>query len=161
MPREEITREKFAALVERHHRDLVRLAFVMCGDRAMAEDAAQACWQAAWQHRSDIRDFDHARGWLFTVTANNVRRQLRRRRLGEILQGTLTPGPPVEVDARFVDLAAALRSLPVRDRQLVAMKYGLGLTSEEIGHSLGLSSVGVRRRLQSVLLNLRRELDDA
>jgi len=152
--------DEFARLVERYQPALMRLAYGMAGDRTIAEDAVQACWHAAWRSREQI-DRARIRGWLFTVTANQVRRSLRRRRLREVLHGRLRPPPDRgEVDPRHVDLASALSGLNLRDRQLVALRYGLGLTSEEIGEHLGLSASGARVRLQRVLLRLREELSD-
>jgi len=154
------TWDAFARLVERYQPALMRLAYGMAGDRTIAEDAVQACWHAAWRSREQI-DRARIRGWLFTVTANQVRRSLRRRRLREVLHGRLRPPPDRgEVDPRHVDLASALSGLNLRDRQLVALRYGLGLTSEEIGEHLGLSASGARVRLQRVLLRLREELSD-
>jgi RNA polymerase sigma factor (sigma-70 family) len=153
--------DEFAQLVEHYNPALLRLAYGMCGDRSLAEDAVQACWQSAWRSRADIHDRLRIRGWLFTVTANQVRRQLRRRRLGEIVHGRLRPAEqPPDVDPRHLDLAMALRGLELRDRQLIAMRYGLGLTSDEIGSQLGLSASGARVRLQRVLARLRQELND-
>jgi RNA polymerase sigma factor (sigma-70 family) len=152
---------EFELLVERHHLDLVRFAYGLCGDREIAEDAVQSCWHAAWRSRSEIRDPDRVRGWLFTVTANDVRRQLRRRRLASLLHGRLEPPAPSQaIDPEFADLAHALAQLPDRDRQIVIMRYALGLTSEEIGNRFGLSGPGIRRRLQSSLARLRARLGE-
>ncbi|MEO8272535.1 MAG: sigma-70 family RNA polymerase sigma factor [Chloroflexota bacterium] len=152
--------DEFEALVERFQPALMRLAYGMAGDRTVAEDAVQACWQAAWRSHPQIKRA-RMRGWLFTVTANEVRRSLRRRRLREVLHGRLRPPTGQgEVDPRHVDLATALRGLDLRDRKLVALRYGVGLPSEEIGEQLGLSASGVRVRLQRVLARLRRELSD-
>lgn len=152
---------EFEELVDRYQPDLLRLAYAMCGDRGLAEDAVQACWESAWRSRSDIRDQTRTRGWLFTVTANQVRRQVRRRRLGQILRGRLwPPDAPKDVDPRHLDLARALGGLDLRDRELIALRYGLGLTSDEIGKHLGLSASGARVRLKRVLKRLRLELGD-
>lgn len=152
--------DEFERLVERYQPALMRLAYGMAGDRSVAEDAVQACWQAAWRSRGQI-DRARMRGWLFTVTANQVRRTLRRRRLRQMLHGRLRPpAARGEVDPRHVDLATALGGLDLRDRQLVALRYGMGLSSQEIGEQLGLSASGARVRLQRVLLRLREELSD-
>jgi RNA polymerase sigma-70 factor, ECF subfamily len=156
-----VTREQFGELVERHHADLLRLAFAMSGDRHLAEDAVQACWQEAWRSRDEVRDRDNIRGWLFTVTANKVRRQMRRQRLGEVLIGRIrSPRTIAEVGERNLDLAQAMHRLAPSDRQLLAMRFALGLTSEEIGLQMGLSPSGTRRRLQRVLERLRKDLHD-
>ncbi len=39
----------FARIIAAYHLDLVRVAFVICGDEALAEDAAQAAWWIAWR----------------------------------------------------------------------------------------------------------------
>jgi DNA-directed RNA polymerase specialized sigma24 family protein len=157
----DVTRSEFEELVERHHADLVRLAFAMSGDRAAAEDAVQACWDAAWRSRAEIREPARMRGWLFTVTANEVRRQMRRDRLRGLLQGRLRgPKPLPAIDVPRLDLASALTRISVADRELLAMRYGLGLTSAEIAGHVGLSAPGVRRRLQRVLVRMRKELGD-
>ncbi|MEO8469396.1 MAG: sigma-70 family RNA polymerase sigma factor [Chloroflexota bacterium] len=154
-------RDEFVGLVERYNDDLLRLAFAMTGDRALAEDAVQNCWQAAWQARDTIREPDRVRGWLFTITANQVRRQLRRRRLAAILHGRLAPPDSVDpLDPGYIDLARGLARLSVSDRELLGFRFGLGLTSNEIGSGLGLTGSGTRRRLQRVIGRLRRELGD-
>ena len=137
------------------------------GDRGRAEDVVQETLLRAWrrpelmQPDGDGHQNTSIRSWLFTVTANQVRRSLRRLRLREALQGRLRPpADQGEVDPRHTDLATALRGLDLRDRQLVALRYGLGLTSEEIGEQLGLSASGARVRLQRVLTRLRKELSD-
>jgi RNA polymerase sigma-70 factor, ECF subfamily len=157
-----VTAGDFEELVELYPHDLARLAFAMCGDRELAEDAAQACWKAAWQGRGTLRDPARMRVWLLTVTANEVKRQLRRQRLGRLLQGRLfDPAAAIEGgDPRNLDLAAAVHHLKLADRQLVGMRYGLGMNSDEIGPILGLSPSGTRRRLQRVLGELRKELED-
>lgn len=154
-------REEFERLVDHYHRDLVRFGYAMCGDREMAEDAAQQCWEAAWRHRQDLRDPNRVRGWLFTITANNLRRQLRRRRLAKLLGGRVAPPRSPDIDGRSMELIAALEALPFRDREIIAMKYEAGMSSEEIGAALGLSGSGIRRRLQTVMTTLREELRDA
>jgi RNA polymerase sigma factor (sigma-70 family) len=154
---------EFEDLVGRYHLDLVRLAFAMSGDRELAEDAAQTCWNAAWQARGTLRDPELIRSWLFTVTANDVKRQLRRQRLRRVLHGQLFDPRELVVaaaDPRHLDLATALHHLAPDDRQLVAMRFGLGLNSDEIGPVLGLSASGTRRRLQRILRELRKELGD-
>ncbi len=153
--------DEFEQLVGRYHVDLMRLALVMCGDRALAEDAVQACWQAAWRSRGQIRDPSRIGAWLRAVTANEVRRQLRRQRLRSLLHGRLRPPEPIPpVDPRHLDLTRALATLDVQDRQLLALRFGLGLMSAEIGEQLGISASAARVRLHRVLARLRAELGD-
>ena len=59
-----------------------------------------------------------------------------------------------------LDLAAALAKLDPHDRQLIALRYAIGLTSEEIAPMVRLSASGVRVRLGRLRERLRRELTD-
>jgi RNA polymerase sigma factor (sigma-70 family) len=60
-----------------------------------------------------------------------------------------------------IDLLAALQALRADDRTIVAMRYGLGLSSSEIGRAIGMSPPGIRSRLARALKQLREELEDA
>ena len=70
----------FTELVARHHRDLLRVAYVICRDAALAEDSAQAAWAIAWRRMGDVKDPTQIRGWLVAVAANEARRTMRSRR---------------------------------------------------------------------------------
>jgi RNA polymerase sigma-70 factor (ECF subfamily) len=155
----------FARLVEAHHADLVRLAYLICGDRELAADVAQSTWQAAWAQLEKLRDPGAARAWLLSITANQARRQIRRLALRRVLEPRSlawsrhahATGQDPDLD---VDLAAALAKLDPHDRQLIALRYAIGLTSEEIGPMVKLSASGVRVRLGRLRERLRRELTD-
>ncbi len=154
--------DAFAALVAAHHVDVLRLAGAITGDRELAADVAQATWAAAWQHRGDLRDPDRVRGWLLTITANQARSALRRQRVHRWLP--LLPSvegrsasPRTE---EHLDLMAAFRRLPARDRHILTLRYGFGETSAEIGRQVGLSDSGVRVRIARLLAQLQEELGD-
>ena len=70
----------FTELVSRHHRDLLRVAYVICRDASLAEDSAQAAWAIAWRRMGDVKDPDQIRSWLVAVAANEARRIVRSRR---------------------------------------------------------------------------------
>ena len=152
----------FEGLVESYHADLVRLAYAMTGDVELANDVAQTAWASAWQHRADLRDPGRVRGWLLTIAANQARAALRRRRLLEWLPfgAGEDRGEARGDDEGRLDLIAALQQLPVRDRQILALRYGLGETSAEVGRQVGLSDVGVRVRTARLIDGLRKELSD-
>jgi len=159
----------FTALVVRHHRDLLRVAYVICRDPALAEDAAQAAWAIAWRRLGDVKDPAQVRSWLVAVAANEARRAMRSRRTGvrEISVGDveLTATPDLRPDplARGIaqaDLRRALASLDPTDRALIALRYVAELSSDDIGRALGMSPSGARGRLSRLLVRLRGELRD-
>jgi RNA polymerase sigma factor (sigma-70 family) len=152
----------FTALVADLHADVLRLAGAITGDYDLAQDVAQATWAAAWLHRHELREPDRVRSWLLTITANQARSALRRGRLRRWL-----PFASAEFSAapmrreEHLDLIKALQRLPMRDRQILALRYGLGETSAEIGRQVGLSDSGVRVRLTRLLARLQEDLRDA
>jgi RNA polymerase sigma-70 factor (ECF subfamily) len=160
----------FTELVARHHRDLLRVAYVICRDSALAEDSAQAAWAIAWRRLGDVKDPTHINGWLVAVAANEARRTMRTRRrpVHEISVGDVElegmpdhRSDPLAAGIANADLRRVLATLDPTDRALIALRYVAELSSDEIGRALGMSSSGARGRLSRLLLRLRGELDDA
>jgi RNA polymerase sigma factor (sigma-70 family) len=154
----------FARIVGAYHLDLVRVAFVICGDEALAEDAAQSAWWIAWRKLSSLRDPDRLKPWLVAVAANEARKLMKREHRHGIveLKVAADPSPGAESGGAIdhVDLANALGRLKPEDRALVALRYAADLDSTELAPVLGISPSGVRTRLSRLLDRLRKELGD-
>jgi RNA polymerase sigma-70 factor (ECF subfamily) len=164
----------FARIVAAHHDDMARVAYVMCGDVDIAQEAVQSAWTKAWTKLDSIRETDRLKPWLVSIAANEAKQLVRsrsRRRVREIpMPDSPADGPEPVASNRSasnpadrvvdLDLAAALETLDETDRTLVALRYAAGLTSEEIGRVIGMTSGGVRARLARLLDRLRTELDD-
>ena len=155
----------FARIVAAHHDDMARVAFVVCGDVDIAQDAVQSAWPKIWAKLGSLRDPDRIRPWLVSVAANEARQLARsrsRRRVREItVDGAVQRSAPDPADrAADLDLARALTTLSEDDRTLIALRYVAGLTSDEIGRAIGMTGGGVRARLSRLLDRLREELRD-
>lgn len=153
----------FAQLVAVYHADMARVAFVICGDRESAMDAVQSAWLAAWQKLHSLRDPDRIRQWLLSVSANEARQLVRRRR-GPVIQIDVDlPGDPRGDPSNGVerlDLRRALAKLSPDDRVLLAMRYAVDLDSDELGAVIGTSGAAARMRLSRAVDRLRMELRD-
>jgi len=159
----------FARLVAAHHDDMVRVAYVICGDPDMAQEAVQAAWPLVWKRVGTVRDPDKIRAWLVSVAANEAKQLARRRGRRQIREvaidtddlGSLVArrGDPGD-RASEMDLANALANLDVTDRTVLALRYVAGFSSFEIGDVVGMSAGGVRARTARVLDRLRRELHE-
>jgi RNA polymerase sigma-70 factor (ECF subfamily) len=154
----------FARIVAAYHLDLVRVAFVICGDEELAEDAAQTAWWIAWRKLGSLRDHDRVKPWLVAVVANETRKLVgREHRHGVVeLRVAADPSPGADPGEAIdhVDLANALAHLKPEDRALVALRYSADLDSSELAPVLRMSPSGIRTRLSRLLDRLRKELGD-
>jgi RNA polymerase sigma factor (sigma-70 family) len=152
-----------AELVAAHDAEMVRLSYVVCGDRELARDATQTAWHRLWQSPPRLRDESRLRSWLLSVAANEARQQSRRRAVGRVKEiRAHRPAAPVDgtTSELRLDLQSALERLASPERELLGLRFVLGMTSAEIGAHLGLSAEGARTRLHRVVARLRRELGD-
>jgi RNA polymerase sigma factor (sigma-70 family) len=154
----------FARIVAAHRAEMVRVAFVVCADWDMAQDAAQASLWIAWRKLPSLRDPALLRPWLMSVAVNEARAILRRQRRHPVVELTIETDGAGGVDPGDaigqVDLSNALHRLSPEDRSIVALRYLADLDSTEIGALTGRSASGVRTRLSRVLDHLRKELGD-
>jgi RNA polymerase sigma factor (sigma-70 family) len=154
----------FARIVATHRAEMVRVAYVVCGDWDLAQDATQAALWIAWRKLPSVRDPVRLRPWLLSVVANEARAILRHQRRHPVVELTIATDGPGDDDPGDeigqVDLSNALHRLRPDDRALVALRYLADLDSAEIGSLTGRSASGVRTRLSRVLDRLRKELDD-
>ena len=155
----------FARLVHLHHGDMTRVAYVVCGDRDVAEDAVAGAWPIAWRRLRTVREPERIRHWLVAIAANEARQLIRRQRRRAMveLEGGRSTGSVYEdpaARATDLDLARALASLAPDDRTLLALRYVAGLNATELAEAVNLSPSGVRTRLARLLGRLRSELGD-
>src|SRR4026208_1054068 len=69
-----------ARIVAAHHNDMARIAFFVCGDLDIAEEAEQSAWAVAYRRVKEWRDPERMRPWLMSVAANEARQIARSRR---------------------------------------------------------------------------------
>jgi RNA polymerase sigma-70 factor (ECF subfamily) len=155
----------FAAIVRRHHLDVVRVGFVISGDGDTADQAAAATWVICWKQIRGLRDPERLKSWLCAIAANEARQLVRRQRRRSVVEIPVEiAASPLSADPAArpgdLDLSNALARLSPEDRALVALRYVAGLNSTELGHALGMSASGTRARLGRLLERLRKELAD-
>ena len=78
-----------AALYQHHAVGLIRLAYLMLGDRAGAEDAVQDAFCGLYRHWDRLADRDRALAYVRTSVLNGCRSALRRRATGRALENKL------------------------------------------------------------------------
>lgn len=139
----------FAEIMARYDRDMARLCHFICRDSQAGEDALQNAWQAAWRSLGTLRDPTSLRPWLLRIAGNEARNlaKVDHRFLSiQRLKGGVEGQVSAPADDR-ADLVNALRQLSAEEKELIGMRFILGMSSSEIGHALGLNASTVRSRL--------------
>jgi len=153
----------FGRLVARHEADMTRVAYVIIGDHALAQDATQSAWVAAWLRLRSVRDPAKVRSWLLSIAANEARQLLRRRGRVAVVEidpeATASARNEAASSIARLDLVRALANLAPDDRVLLALRYVAGLDAGELGAATGRSASGTRARLSRLTARLRLELD--
>jgi RNA polymerase sigma-70 factor, ECF subfamily len=120
------------------------------GGTADAEDLTARTFEKAWRARHRYRrDLAAFSTWLLSIARNVAADHVRARRSFVTLDeasNVTAAGTPEDQAVRNSDgerLAALLQQLPVRERELLAMKYGAGMTNRTIAIATGLSESNV------------------
>lgn len=132
------------------------LARRILGDSAAAEDVAAEAMARAYARWDKVGDLPHRDGWVLRVAANLAIDAIRRR--GRSLPAAPPPADPDDVATLRVALAAALGSLPRRQRQAVALRFLGGLSEAEAAGAMGISAGSVKTHVHRGLAALRARL---
>jgi RNA polymerase sigma-70 factor (ECF subfamily) len=150
----------FSAFFAAHYQRLVGQLYAVTGELHDAEDAVQEAFVRASVRWERIRRYEVPELWVRRVALHLTidRRRATRRRLTTIFSAT--PAPiDLELSEDALALAAALRTLPLTQRQVLVLHYGLCLTVGEIAAELGVPAGTVKSRLLRGRQALARQLD--
>jgi RNA polymerase sigma-70 factor (sigma-E family) len=139
----------FTQLYALHYRSLVRLAAMLVRDDLAAERVVQDAFVAAHARWDRLRNPEDALAYLRQAVVNSSRSVLRHRKVtGNALQLAPPDMPGSEHAVLFraeqSAVLAALRHLPVRQREAIALRYYAGLSEAEIAAALGISRGAVK-----------------
>jgi RNA polymerase sigma-70 factor (sigma-E family) len=146
--------EAFAALYAAAY----RVAFRLLGNRTEAEDVAQEALARAYVRWRTVEEY--AVPWTCRVATNLA---IDRTRRAKHLSSAEAPEHAVR-DPRVedrLDLQRALRTLPRRQRDVVALRYLADQPEEAVARALGVSVGSVKTHASRGLAALRARLGDA
>jgi RNA polymerase sigma-70 factor (sigma-E family) len=150
-----------------HYRSLVRLAYLMLGDHALSEEVVQDAFVKLQLRWGGLRNLDKAPAYLRSVVLNQARSVLRHRKVVDRHDARRTAEPPfVSPESEAVStvdrdrIVAALRRLPERQREAVALRYYLDLSEAEMAAAMGVSAGSVKTHVHRGLATLARLLEE-
>ena len=154
-----LKRNRFHALCQSLRPDLLRFAFWLSRDLALAEDVVQEAMLRAWKAQDSLLDEGAAKPWLLTIIRREYARSFERKRLVTVdVDELIAREEPMLAAAEEQDLAelrAALFKLPDEYREPLMLQVLMGFSTAEIARELGLSGAAVLTRLFRARKQLR------
>lgn len=148
----------FEAFYHRHHVRIVRASALVLLDPVEAEDVAAEAFARLWARWGAMHGEDHAGGYVYKTAMRLCYR--RSRRLRREVSGAPDRAAHDEVAPALTrhDVFAALRRLPVRQRQAVVLRDWAGYETRQVASMLGTRESTVRVHLARGREALRRAL---
>jgi RNA polymerase sigma-70 factor (ECF subfamily) len=150
---------RFETLVNAVSSDLYRYAFMLCRNKAMAEDLVQETFMRAWRFLDSLRDEKKAKSWLMTTLRREFARQFERYR---------PPFADVELDQiagrdginpEVWTVRRGLARLPDKYREVLVLQVIGGYSGAEMAEMLELPRATVNTRLFRARQQLRKLLE--
>jgi RNA polymerase sigma-70 factor (sigma-E family) len=137
--------------------DLLRFAYLLCGDRHRAEDLLQDVLLAMYRRFGDELPLDNPVGYARRSLANANISWSRRGASREVAVEMFADAPFVDRDdaAERDVLWQALRQLPVRQRTVVVLRFYADASDSDIAAALGCRRGTVRSLASRALATLR------
>jgi RNA polymerase sigma-70 factor (sigma-E family) len=150
-----------------HWRQLVRLSVLLVRDVATAEEVVQDAFVAVHARWPKLRDHDKALAYLRATVVNRSRSALRHRGVvtrHAAREAVPNHAPGADQSALASDrrgaVLDAMRELPDRQREVLALRYYLDLSEAEIAEALGISRGAVKSHASRGSATLRTLLSD-
>jgi RNA polymerase sigma-70 factor (sigma-E family) len=147
-------RPAFDDVYAAEHAPLVRLAALLLGSSAAAEDVVQDAFAKLHPRFGTVH---HPAGWLHTAVVRACSNERRRWGVARRHVHRLAVGDGV--DPPVHELVASVRRLPPRQRAVVVLRFYADLTEADIASALGVRVGTVKSSLHRALAHLREEVE--
>jgi RNA polymerase sigma factor (sigma-70 family) len=134
--------------VSDHYRFLLRSAWAMTGSRAVAEDVVQDCFTSAWKNRSQLRQPELARAWLFQIMRRDALRYMvpGPQSLDDSDEAAGKAAPASGIDDRLDVVKALTRIAPIH-REVLVLFYFDDMPTAKMAEALEVAPGTVLSRL--------------
>ncbi|MEO6323159.1 MAG: sigma-70 family RNA polymerase sigma factor [Thermoanaerobaculia bacterium] len=165
-------REAFRQLVERHSRNVFRLAYRLMGNEEDAEDVVQESFLKAYRSLSRFEGKSMFGSWLFRITTNCALDALRRKKPLESKSLPLpdpdsarelvshSPSPERDVTGKQMArrVSGAMERLSQSERTAFVLRHLEGRPIAEIAQTLGIRAGATKNTIFRAVAKLRAEL---
>jgi len=157
----------FEALVRRHERATLALAWRLTGQLQDAQDVTQDALSRLHANLHLFRGEESVRPWLRTVTLNLCRDLARKKMRSPVMvrdelvsqaSGEANPEEELSSQQREEILRSALQKLTERERTVLVLRELEGLTTAEVASATGVADATVRVLIMNARLKLRKLL---
>jgi RNA polymerase sigma-70 factor (sigma-E family) len=149
---------EFAGFYAAVRDDCLRIVLISVGDRQQAEDLVAEAFTKAWMTWRKVRQHPAPQAWIIRTALNAHVSWWRRHRREEPLTGHDQTAAMPQHPALDSSLLAALRRLPLRQRQVIALRVLLDLDTATTAQVLSMPSGTIASHLHRGLAALRHEL---
>ncbi len=154
----------FAEFYAQSRDDCLRVVFASTGDRLAAEDCVAEAFARAWASWPKVSAHPVPRAWVIRTALNlAVSSWRRRRREVPVGQWMASAGQPDSMTGQCADssLMATLATLPLRQRQVIALRVFLDLDTATTAQVLGIAPGTITAHLARATAALREQLSHA
>jgi RNA polymerase sigma-70 factor (sigma-E family) len=149
---------EFTQFYESARDDCLRIVLLNVGDQALAEDLVAEGFTRAWSSWRTVRRHPAPRAWVIRTALNAHVSWWRRHRRETALEGHDMPGPAGQESVLDSAVVAALRRLPFRQRQVIALRLLMDLDTDTTAQVLGISPGTVGVHLHRAIETLRGDI---
>ena len=151
-------RAEFARFYGDNRDDCLRAITAAVGDAQVAEDLVADAFAKAWASWRTVARHPAPRAWLIR-TMLNTRVSWWRRRHREVAFGDHDQIAPARGQSGLDQtLLGILQQLPVRQREVVALRLVLDLDTEATAKALGIAEGTVKAHLSRAISTLRKHI---
>ncbi len=146
--------DAFSGVVEEYQQPIIRYPYRLTGDLNLSQGLAQDTFVQAYQSILKTSSDIQLKAWLYKIATNNARQLFRRRKLLGFIsfdghretENTSVEDNSLQTNENLA-VRAALKQVPLEQRECLVLHFVEGFKYREIGKALGISEDAVRMRI--------------
>ncbi len=151
--------ERLTRMVQQYQRPMLTICYAYFHEREMAEDAVQETFLRAYKAMDTFHGESSDKTWLTSIAINLCRSWRRTGWFSRVNRSVTPEDLPIaageDYDQSAADLAAAIRTLPDKLKEVVLLYYYQEMTVTEVAKIVGVTPSMVSRRIKKAHAKLQ------